>query len=68
MAGTLKKCRYCKQYGLAKIGDANHTRLYYCPKCGKQTTQYLKKVVKCKHTYEEDLCTKCGYQRERKYV
>ena len=69
MVSTLKKCRNCNQYGLTKMGEAGHTRLYYCSKCGKQTTQYLKKTVICKHRFEAgDICIKCGYQKEEKYV
>ena len=68
MVSTLKKCRYCGQYGLTKMGEAGHTRLYYCSKCGKQITQYLKKTVKCKHVFEEDICSKCGHPKEEKYV
>ncbi len=68
MVGTLKKCIYCKQYGLTKMGEAGHTRLYYCPKCGKQPTQYLKKIVKCKHVFEDDVCRKCNYKKKEKYV
>lgn len=68
MVGILKKCRHCKQYGLTKMGEAGHTRLYYCSKCGEQTTQYLKKIVKCKHKFEGESCTKCGYQQKEKYV
>ncbi len=66
--GTLKKCRYCNKYGLTKMSEAGHTRLYYCPNCEKKTTQYLKKTVKCKHRFEEDRCTKCGHQKTEKYV
>ncbi len=68
MGGTLKKCRHCNSYGITKMGEAGHTRLYYCPKCEKQTTQYLKKVVKCKHRFEAETCIKCGYQSKEKYA
>ena len=68
MVGTLKKCRHCGQYGLTQMGEAGHTRLYFCTKCGKQTTQYLKKVVKCKHRFEAHVCDKCGYKEKEKYV
>ncbi len=66
--GTLKKCKHCNQYGLTKMSESGHTRLYYCPKCGEQTTQYLKKVVKCKHRFEGDACEKCGQPKTEKYV
>ena len=68
MVGTLKKCKYCNQYGLTKMGEAGHTRLYYCSKCGKQISQYLKKTVKCKHVFEEGVCKKCNYKNKEKYV
>ena len=68
MGGTLKRCRHCKHYGLSKMGEAGHTRLYYCQKCGKQTTQYLQKTVKCKHSFNGELCVKCGYQKIEKYT
>jgi len=68
MANTLKKCKYCNNYGLTKVGEAGHTRLYFCTKCGKQTTQYLKKMAKCKHIFDDDRCYKCGYKRKEKYV
>lgn len=68
MAGTLKKCKYCSSYGLTKVGEAGHTRLYFCTKCGKQITQYLKKNIKCKHIFEDDICYKCGYKKKQKYV
>lgn len=68
MVSTLKKCKYCKNYGLTKVGEAGHTRLYFCTKCGKQTTQYLKKNVNCKHIFDDDRCYKCGYPKKEKYV
>ena len=68
MADTLKKCKHCNEYSLTKMGEAGHTRAYYCTKCGKQSTQYLKKVVKCKHVFEGEICEKCGYKKEEKYV
>jgi len=68
MGGTLKKCKYCDAYGITKMGEAGHTRLYFCPTCGKQTTQYIKKTVKCKHVFEEDICSICGFKKKEKYV
>ncbi len=68
MVGTLKKCKHCDEYGITKMGEAGHTRLYYCPKCGKQTTQYIKKHIKCNHSFEDDICKTCGYKRREKYV
>lgn len=68
MAGTLKKCRHCETYGLTKMGEAGHTRLYYCGKCGEQTTQYVKKNIKCKHAFDGESCLKCGFQKQEKYV
>lgn len=68
MAGTLKKCRHCNQYGLTKMGEAGHTRLYYCSKCEEQTTQFLKKLVKCKHVFESESCIKCGCSQTEKYA
>jgi len=68
MTGTLKKCKYCSNYGLTKVGEAGHTRLYFCTKCGRQITQYLKKYVKCKHIFDDDRCYRCGYPKTEKYV
>ena len=68
MVGTLKKCRHCDKYGITKMGEAGHTRLYYCSECGQQTTQYLKKIVKCKHVFEGEICSKCGYPQKEKYA
>lgn len=68
MAHTLKKCKYCKTYGLVMMGEAGHTRLYFCTNCGKQITQYLKKIVKCKHVFDNELCIKCGHPQTEKYV
>ena len=68
MAGTLKKCKYCDTYGITKMGEAGNTRLYFCPTCGKQITQYIKKTVKCNHVFEEDICSICGFKKKEKYV
>jgi DNA-directed RNA polymerase subunit RPC12/RpoP len=69
MAHTLKKCRHCDNYGLTVMGEAGHTRLYFCSDCGKKTTQYLKKTVKCRHAFEGGIkCTKCGFEKDEEYV
>ena len=69
MARTLKKCTSCTKLTLIKMSEAGHTRLYFCSECGAQKTQYLKKKVICRHSFEGgERCLKCGHQSQQKYA
>lgn len=65
----LKRCEKCGYMNLMLLGEAGHTRMYYCNNCGETTTQYVKKEIKCRHRYDkDDTCQYCNYERKKKYT
>jgi len=68
--GILKKCIQCTGRNLIILGEAGHTRVYYCTKCKETHEEWVKKEIKCKHRFgDDDICQLCNYERNHnKYV
>jgi len=64
----LEKCSKCGDDALAKFFEAEHTKIYFCLKCGMQKTRYIKKAIICEHHFLDDYCIDCGYEEGTKYV
>lgn len=64
----LETCSKCGDESLSKFFEAEHTRIYFCFKCGMQKAEYIKKAIICEHDFLDEYCIKCGYEKGTKYV
>ena len=64
----LEKCSKCGDDTLTKFYEAEHTRIYFCLKCGMQKTEYIRKTIRCNHIFLDEYCMNCGYEKDTKYT
>jgi hypothetical protein len=53
-----ENCTVCGHSKMKKIGDIKNTRLFICPECFAEQSQFIGKVV-CEHEYDDRNSNKC---------